>query len=131
MGWSAQGLDLCSSVNSAIRNDLFDHPEALLDLAGPRRILRSLFSGIHRFDLELPLPKSEEPIRDVDDHGRRNDEHADERYELSEAHTEVHEKYLQLYYAYNTRRTKGQPGAKIAVMLLSSAGKELRSTVFA
>src|ERR1043166_1754012 len=100
MGWPAQRVDLRSSVDSAIGNDLLDYSKALLDLAGPRRVLCSLLGGIHRFDLELPLPQSENSIRDVDDHGRRNDEYRHERYELSEAHTEVHDPYLQLYYAY-------------------------------
>src|SRR5437764_9286086 len=97
MAWPAQSLDLCSSVNSAIGNDLLDYSEARLDLASPRRILRSLLSGIHRFDLELSLPKSEEPVRDVDDYGRRNDDYRHERYERSDAHTETHDLHLQLY----------------------------------
>lgn len=91
MGWLAQSFDLRGGVNSVIGNYLLDYSKALLDLAAPRCILRSLFRGIHRFDFELPLPESEEPIRDVDDHGRRNDEYADERYELK-----AHNPYLQL-----------------------------------
>src|SRR6476620_9134891 len=46
----AQRLDLRRRLGSAVGDDLFENPDALLELVAARCILRGFFGGVERFD---------------------------------------------------------------------------------
>src|SRR4051812_48118988 len=50
---TAEGFDLGSGLRSAIRNDLFENPDPLLELHRSRGILRRFLGRHAGFDLEL------------------------------------------------------------------------------